>query len=158
MQKLIFISLMVISLFITSCGNEEDYSSIPINTSINMNGFLDNFRGGKIELKIFHDSENSCSKFLDVNTPVDEAEEKLINFEIPEGNDDIKLSEENITIKPGVKTIYAILFDKNGVKSGHDCQKAVKCSLAGEPGLPDEAYEIKAGDKACVYLNIVLIP
>jgi hypothetical protein len=147
---------MVISLFIVSCGSETNL--IPINTTINMNGFLDNFRGGKIEVKIFNDTQNTCTQFLDINTPITEVEEKLITFDIPKGVDDIRLSQENVNIIPGVKTIYAVLYNELGEKKGHDCQKAIKCSALKEDPLPTDANDISVGDKACVYLDIQLIP
>ena len=156
-HKLIFILLTVTSFLFISCGNEAE-NLVPINTTINMNGFLDHFRGGKIEVKIYNDSTNECSDFLDTTKNIEEKEEKLVDFDIPEGNEDISLSQTNVKIMPGVKTIYAVLKDKNGDKRGHDCQKAIKCSSLGTEPLPDDAYNIKVGDKACVYLDIKLIP
>jgi len=155
MRKLIFILLMVTSLLLVSCAEDLD-NSIPINTQINMNGFLDDFRGGKIEVEIFHNSLKTCENFLDPLASIDEIAEEKIELNIPEGSEEIKLSEEDVTIKAGVKTIYAALYNKDGEKKGHACQKAVKCSLVGEP-LTADSYNIVAGDKACVYLNISLI-
>lgn len=155
-HKLIFILLMVTSSLFISCGNEEE-NLIPINTTINMNGFLDHYRGGKIEVMIYNNTTNTCADFLNTNNSITEKEEKLIDFKIPEGTDDITLSETNVNIMPGVKTIYTVLKDKNGDKKGHDCQKAIKCSSLGIEPLPDSAYNIKVGDKACVYLDIKLI-
>ncbi len=156
-HRLIFILLTVTSLFLISCGSEEE-DLIPINTTINMNGFLDHFRGGSIEVMIYNNTANKCSDFMDTENTITEKEEKMINFDIPEGTDPIKLSAANVNIKPGIKTIYAVLKDKDGNKKGHDCQKAIKCSSLGADPIPDDAYNIKTGEKACVYLDIKLIP
>lgn len=123
-----------------------------------MNGFLDYYRGGKIEVMIYNNTSKKCSDFLNVDNPVQEKEEKMVTLNIPEGTDEIKLSEENVNIKPGVKTVYAVLKNKDGEKRGHECQKAIKCASLGIEPLPDDAYHIEAGDRACVYLDIKLIP
>jgi len=154
MQKLIFILLTATSLFFVSCGEDLD-KSVPINTQINMNGFLDDFRGGKITVEIYHNSSNTCENFLDPLASIEETFEKDIKFDIPELGD-IQLAEEDQEIKPGVKTIYVALYDKDNQKKGQACEKAVKCSLVGE-ALTAESYNIGAGDKACVYLSISLI-
>ena len=155
-HKLIFTLLMVTSFLFISCG-EAEKNLIPIKTTINMNGFLDYFRGGSIEVMIYNNSENKCSDFLDLNNSITEKEEKTIHFDIPEGSEPIKLSASNINIKPGIKTIYAVLKDKDGIKKGHDCQKAIRCSALDDDPLPDDAHDIKIGEKACVYLDIKLI-
>jgi len=156
MQKLIFILLTVSSLFFSSCGDDIE-SSIPINTTINMNGLLSNFAGGKIEIKIFDDTSNTCNDFLDKDNTIDETPEKTINFDIPKETEDLELSETDVSIKPGQKTIYAVLYNEANEKRGHACKKAIKCSLLADDPLPDNANDIKAGDKACVYLDIQFI-
>jgi hypothetical protein len=156
MRNLTFILLMVTSLLLVSCGEEENL--IPVNTTINMNGFLDSFKGGRIDVKIYSDINTVCSDFLDTSKNITEVEEKLVTIDIPKDSPNLDLSQENIKIKPGVKTIYAALYDEAGNLSGHDCQKAIKCSSLIETPLPDDAYEIEVGTRACVYIDIKLIP
>ena len=151
-HSLIYILLTVISVFVVSCGAGND---TPLEAKINFNGFLSNFRGGSIEIKIYDDIKDSCEKILSEGT--DLSAEHTLSIKIPYDGD-IMLSAEKIYVSPGKKTVYAELKDKNGVKKGHDCQVAVKCSVSGKDSFSEKDYEIKAGDKACVYMDMKLLP
>jgi len=150
----IFILLTVINLFFVSCG--EDREEVPLKALINFNGFLDSFRGGKIEVNIYGNTENSCSDFLE-GADIKDKPEKVVTIDIPDEGD-IELSKEAVSIQPGEKTVYAVLKDKNNDKKGHDCRRIIKCLYVGFDPMPEEAYDIKAGDKACVFIDLKLIP
>lgn len=161
MVRYLILSLLIISLF--GCGEPEKFSVLQAN--ISGNGLLSHFPSGSLDIKVYPgkttDGESlECSDLLDNYSSVQgklPGSELSFNYTIPTTGTPSYKSEGN-SITPGNdKLVYLQLKNSDGTLKGHACERVVLCSYAHVDPRQESYYDIRDGDKACVYLTIELI-